>query len=46
MLNGDTDGKIEELINLKTFYKYDPKDVPEDEADDYEKEKELAKQAS
>src|SRR3989344_6828341 len=42
LLNGDTDEKIGELINLKTFYKYDPKDVPEDEVGDYEKEKELA----
>src|SRR3989344_2068533 len=42
LLNGDTDEKIGELINLKTFYKYDPKDVPRDNVDDYEKEKELA----
>ncbi len=41
LLNGDTDGKIGELINLKTFYKYDPNDVPEEKADDYAKEKEL-----
>lgn len=42
LLNGDTDGKLDELINLKLFYKYDPKDVPENEIDSYEKEKELA----
>ncbi|MDP3057078.1 MAG: AAA domain-containing protein [bacterium] len=42
LLNGDTDEKIAELIDLKTFYKYDPKDVPKDEMDEYEKEKELA----
>ncbi|MFA7654333.1 MAG: AAA domain-containing protein [Candidatus Magasanikbacteria bacterium] len=42
LLNGDTDGKVGELINLNTFYKYDPNDVPESELDDYEKEKELA----
>ena len=42
LLNGDTDEKVGELVNLKTFYKYDPKDVPEDEVGDYEKEKELA----
>ncbi len=42
LLNGDTDEKVGELIDLKTFYKYDPKDVPKDEIDEYEKEKELA----
>lgn len=42
LLNGDTDGKIAELIDLKTFYKYDPRDVPEEERKKYEKEKELA----
>src|SRR3989338_4282245 len=42
LLNGNTDGEVAELINLETFYKYDPREVPEDEADNYEKEKELA----
>lgn len=42
LLNGDTDNKLGELIDLKTFYKYDPKDVPESEKSNYEKEKELA----
>lgn len=42
LLNGDTDEKVGELIDLKTFYKYDPKDVPKNEVGDYEKEKELA----
>src|SRR3989338_11571838 len=42
LLNGDTDEKVGELIDLKIFYKYDPKDVPKNEAEDYEKEKELA----
>ncbi|MFA5368570.1 MAG: AAA domain-containing protein [Candidatus Paceibacterota bacterium] len=42
LLNGDTDGKLDELIDLKLFYKYDPKDVPESEIENYEKEKELA----
>lgn len=42
LLNGDTDEKTGELINLKTFYKYDPNEVPEDEFDEYQKEKELA----
>ena len=42
LLNGDTDDKIGELINLKTFYKYDPKDIPEKELKQYEYEKELA----
>ncbi|MFA6322136.1 MAG: AAA domain-containing protein [Candidatus Buchananbacteria bacterium] len=42
LLNGDADGKIAELIDLKTFYKFDPKDVPEEDLENYEKEKELA----
>ncbi|MBI2611749.1 DUF559 domain-containing protein [Candidatus Gottesmanbacteria bacterium] len=42
LLNGDTDEKNGELINLKTFYSYDPKNVPDDELSIYEKEKELA----
>jgi len=42
LLNGDVDEKLGELVDLKTFYKYDPKDVPEEELDNYEKEKELA----
>ncbi|MEK7508469.1 MAG: hypothetical protein AAB568_01290 [Patescibacteria group bacterium] len=42
LLNGDTDEKIAEPIDLRTFYKYDPKDVPKEEIDDYKKEKELA----
>ncbi len=42
LLNGDTDEKIAELIDLKTFYEYDPKDVPEEKKKDYESEKELA----
>jgi hypothetical protein len=42
LLNGDSDGEIGELVNLKTFYKYDPNDVPEEEKDIYENEKELA----
>lgn len=42
LLNGDTDGKKGELINLDTFYKFDPKKVPENQKDQYEKEKVLA----
>lgn len=42
LLNGDADEKVGELIDLKTFYKYNPKDVPKDEMGEYEKEKELA----
>lgn len=42
LLNGDTDGNIGELINLNTFYSYDPKEVPESEREKYKKEKELA----
>ncbi|MGB2791581.1 MAG: hypothetical protein WBC29_03440, partial [Candidatus Moraniibacteriota bacterium] len=43
LLNGEEDGSIAELINLDTFYKYDPKDVPEDLKEKYEREKTLAK---
>lgn len=42
LLNGDTDGNLGELINLETFYKYDPRKVPEKEKEDYEKEKVFA----
>lgn len=42
LLNGDTDGSTGELINLDTFYSYDPKEVPKTKKEQYEKEKELA----
>ncbi|TRZ77221.1 DUF559 domain-containing protein [bacterium] len=43
LLNGKTDDEAGELINLETFYKYDPNDdMSEDEMDNYGKEKELA----
>lgn len=42
LLNGDTDGSLGELVNLETFYSYDPKKVPEEKRDEYEKQKELA----
>ena len=42
LLNGDTDGSLGELINLETFYGYDPKKVPEKKEEQYEKERELA----
>lgn len=42
LLNGDTDGNIGELIKLETFYKYDPKKVPSEEKENYEKEKSFA----
>lgn len=42
LLNGDTDGEIGELINFSIFYKYDPKKVPKEEKEDYEKEKAFA----
>ncbi len=42
LLNGDTDGNLGELINLETFYKYDPKKVSKEEKEDYEKEKAFA----
>lgn len=42
LLNGDTDGSLAELINLDTFYKYDPKTVPKEEKKLYEQQKNLA----
>lgn len=42
LLNGDSDGSIGELINLETFYAYDPKEVPKAKKEQHEKEKELA----
>jgi len=42
LLNGDTDGNLGELVNLEIFYKYDPKKVPKEEREDYEKEKAFA----
>jgi len=42
LLNGNADGKLGELINLATFYKYDPKDIPETELENYKKEKDFA----
>lgn len=42
LLNGDSDGNLGELIDLDTFYSYDPKDVPKTKRVQYEKEKELA----
>jgi hypothetical protein len=42
LLNGESDGRLGELINLETFYSYDPKEVPEEIVAQYEKEKEFA----
>ncbi len=42
LLNGDLDGKAEELVNFETFYSLDPKDVTEENKEDYEQEKILA----
>ena len=42
LLNGEEDGNLGELVNLDTFYSYDPKKVPDEKKDEYEKEKELA----
>ncbi len=42
LLNGDIDGNAGELINLQTFYSYDPNKVPEEVKDKYEQEKALA----
>lgn len=43
LLNGDSDGNLGELLNFATFYKYDPKKVPEEEKEKYEEEKKLVK---
>lgn len=42
LLNGETNDKLGELINLDTFYSYDPNEVPKTEKEQYEKEKDLA----
>lgn len=42
LLNGDTDGELGELINLKVYYMYDPLDVPQELVKEYIKEKSLA----
>lgn len=42
LLNGEVDGSLGELLDLKTFYLYDPKEVPEEFKVQYEKEKEFA----
>lgn len=42
LLNGDLDGRVEEVINLSTYYAYDPKDVSEDLEDQYQQERRIA----
>src|SRR5690348_13541271 len=42
LLNGDLDGKISEEISLPTFYTLDPKNIPVEQKEQYEKEKALA----
>ncbi len=42
LLNGDADGSLAEIINLETFYSYDPKEVPKTKLEQYAKEKDLA----
>src|SRR3989344_3890774 len=42
LLNGESDGNAGELINLETFYSYDPKQVPDIAKEQYDKEKNLA----
>lgn len=42
LLNVDIEKSEGELINLKTFYSYDPKEVTKDLQEDYEEEKVLA----
>ncbi len=44
LLNGDTDGNLSEIIQLNTYYSHDPKDVPEELKEQYEKEKAIALQ--
>lgn len=43
-MNGDTDGNLSEIIRLDTYYGHDPKDVPEELKEQYEKEKAIALQ--
>ncbi|MFH1509511.1 MAG: AAA domain-containing protein [bacterium] len=42
LLNGDTDGHLEELLKLDIFYSLDPKQVTEKDSEQYEKEKSIA----
>lgn len=42
LLNGDTDGAVGELINLDTFYSYNPKEVPKVKQQQYDKENDIA----
>lgn len=42
LLNGDLDGRLEESIQLPVFYNTDPKDVTEEDKDQYEQEKKIA----
>ena len=42
LLNGDADGSLAEMVNLETFYSYDPKEVPKTKLEQYVKEKDLA----
>ncbi|MBI3984424.1 MAG: hypothetical protein HY344_00565 [Candidatus Levybacteria bacterium] len=42
LLNGEADGQLAEIINLKTFYSNDPKNISGEEEEQYLKEKNLA----
>lgn len=42
LLNGDLDGNVAEPVLLNTFYALDPKNIPEEQKLQYEKEKQLA----
>ena len=42
LLNGDLDGNVAEPILLNTFYALDPKNIPQEQKVQYEKEKQLA----
>ncbi len=43
LLSGEEYGELAEMVQLDTFYGYDPGDVPEEKLKEYEKEKSLAK---
>lgn len=42
LINGDIDGSLSEVINLNCYYYTDPKDITEQNAEQYKKEKDFA----
>ncbi len=44
LLNGDTDGNLNEKVNLELYYNTDPKDVTEEIASEYKRQKDIASQ--